>query len=189
MPKSRYLPVPPIQRQMVGGPLEQSVISLFDFVHAQRLAQFNDEGEITPSIARNQYIREAKLAAIRYAKVTWKQLPDGNLVPLSKYQAAKNLGITAIMLKNWIGNEQLILSSLKGSRRSYSRRSAKYPAIENPLYTLFEEARVKGRNITHRWFLRHAKSIYCQLYPKRCILNAVSGRWTYLEMKWLNAWF
>ena len=189
MPKSKYLPVPPIQRQMVGGPSEQSVISLFDSVHAQRSAQFDNEGEVTPSIARIQYTREAKLAAIRYAKFTWKQLADGKLVPLSKYQAAKNLGITPIMLKNWIGNEQIILSSLKGSRRSYSRRSAKYPAVENPLYALFEEARVKGRNITHRWFLRHAKSLYRQLYPERCILDAVSGRWTYLEMKWSNAWF
>jgi len=145
---------------MVGGPSEQSVISLFDSVHAQRLAQFDDEGEVAPSVARIQYTREAKLAAIRYAKFTWKQAVNGTLVPLSKYQAAKNLGITPIMLKNWISNKQIILSSLKGSRRLYSRRSAKYPSIENPLYALFEEAHSNGRNITHYWFLRHAKSLY-----------------------------
>jgi hypothetical protein len=55
---------------MVSGLSKQSVISLFNSVHAQRLAQFNDEGEVVPFIGRIQYTREAKLAAIRYAKFT-----------------------------------------------------------------------------------------------------------------------
>ena len=116
-------------------------------------------------------------------------MPNGSLVPISKYQAAKVLGITPIMLKNWIGNEQLILNARKHSRRCITTRPAKYPSVENPLYALFESARFQGRMITHRWFLRHAKSLYRELYPERCVRDVRSGRWIYLEMKWSNAWF
>jgi hypothetical protein len=93
------------------------------------------------------------------------------------------------MLKNWIGNEQMILNARKYSRRCITSRPAKYPLVKNPLYSLFEDARVQGRMITHRWFLRHAKLLYRDLYPDRCIRDTESGRWTYLEIKWSNAWF
>lgn len=93
------------------------------------------------------------------------------------------------MLKNQIGNEQLILNSRKYSRRCITSRPTKYPLVKNPLYTLFKEARLHSRMITHRQFLRHAKSLYHELYPSRCIRNIKSGRWTYLKMKQSNTWF
>jgi len=189
LPKPRSLPILPIQRQMAGGRQERSVIALFESVHAQRPAQLDDEGELLEARPRNQYSREAKLQAIQYAKYTWVQTTTGSLLPISKYQAARNLGITPIMLKNWIGNEAVILNSAKGSRRTYYRRTAKYPEVEKRLYTLFEDARHLGRNITHRWFLRHAKALYRELYPERCMQDPMTRRWTYLEMKWSNAWF
>jgi len=63
----------------------------------------------------------------------------------------------------------MIINSTKGSCRTYYRQTTKYPEVKNPLYTLFEDARHLGRNITHRWFLRHAKALYRELYPERCI--------------------
>jgi hypothetical protein len=80
------------------------------------------------------------------------------------------------MLKNWIRNEQIILNSVKGSRRLSSIRPTKYPLVKNPLYSLFEEARLAGRLITHCWFLRHAKSLYRELYLERYLQDAISGR-------------
>jgi hypothetical protein len=70
---------------MVNGPQEHSVVSLFKSIYAQRLAQFDNNGKIPATRTRNQYPREAKLAAIKYAKFTWKQTPDKTLLPISKY--------------------------------------------------------------------------------------------------------
>jgi hypothetical protein len=97
-------------------------------------------------------------------------------MPLSKYQATKVLRITLIILKNWIGNERLILSARKHSRYYFTSRPIKYPLVKNPLYTLFKEARLYSRIITHRWFLYHVKSLYHELYLERYIHNSDSGR-------------
>jgi hypothetical protein len=161
---------------MVDGPQESSVGTLFDSVHSQQSAGFDKEGELTVSPPRKQYSREAKLAAIQYAKFTWRQMPDRSLVPISKYQVAKVLGITPIILKNWIGNERLILNVQKHSRYYITTRPVKYPSIENPLYTLFESACFQGRIITYRWFLRYTKSLYHELYPEYYIRDIRSGR-------------
>ena len=109
-----------------------------------------EDNENYRSRPRLSYPREAKLQAIQYAKFTWFQKEDGSLHPLSKYQAAQNLGITPIMLKNWIGNEQVILNQTRGSRRRFYRREAKFPEHDKLLYKEFEEARGLGRQITHR---------------------------------------
>ena len=52
VPQSRPLPVLLIQRQMVGGPQESSVVALFDSVHSQQSAGFDEEGELTVSPPR-----------------------------------------------------------------------------------------------------------------------------------------
>ena len=69
-------------------------------------------------------------------------------MPISKYQVVKVLRIIPIILKNWIKNERLILNARKYSRRYITIYPAKYPSVENPLYTLFESARFQGRMIT-----------------------------------------
>lgn len=110
-------------------------------------------------------------------------------MPISKYQVIKVLGIIPIILKNWIGNERLILNARKYSRYYITIRSVKYLSVENPLYILFESVRFQGRIITYRWFLRYAKSLYCELYPEYCVRDIRLGRWIYLEIKWSNTWF
>jgi hypothetical protein len=55
---------------MVGGPQEHSVVALFDSVYSQQIARFDEDSEIPTTPPRKQYSREAKLAAIKYAKFT-----------------------------------------------------------------------------------------------------------------------
>ena len=103
-PKARVPPVPPIERRMVGGPQEATVLSVFDAfrkpVDDQDMASDSDSENST--LSRRSYPRECKLLAIEYAKYTWTFKPDRTLEPLSRYRAALNLGITPHMLKNWI---------------------------------------------------------------------------------------
>jgi hypothetical protein len=93
------------------------------------------------------------------------------------------------MLKNWIGNEQVILNQTRGSRRRFYRREAKFPEHDKLLYKEFEEARGLGRQITHRWIMRHAKALYRKLYPYCCLYDPITRRWRYLDIKFSNGWF
>jgi hypothetical protein len=97
-------------------------------------------------------------------------------VPLSNYKAADKLGITPIMLSNWIKNRHQILRQRKGSRRARGPPAGREEKMEIELHKLLEDARGIGRQITHRWFTRHAKEIYRQLYPHHAIQDLSTKR-------------
>ena len=61
--------------------------------------------------------------------------------------------------------------------------------MEHQLNNEFEKARATGRQITHRWFTRHAKAIYCKLYPHRAVQDPKTSRWQYLGFKFSNSQF
>ncbi|KAF6238794.1 hypothetical protein HO173_003301 [Letharia columbiana] len=91
--------------------------SLFTEFEAQRAAYANALPEHESPQNRNDgcheedrrrvsYTREQKLAAVSYAMTTRNpDLRTGELKPISKYLAAKNLKITIPMLKNWMANQ------------------------------------------------------------------------------------
>lgn len=61
--------------------------------------------------------------------------------------------------------------------------------MEYKLNDEFEKARVAGRQITHRWFTRHAKAIYRELHAHRAIQDPETGHWLPLGFKFSNSRF
>lgn len=118
-----------------------------------------------PMNLKRSYPREYKLKAIQYYKTTtvetkpdvWKKIP--------KRFAAKKLGITPSMLRDWLANKTKILQSLSGTRWIGSGRKVEWPEMESRPFAEFTACRAKGRSINHQWFLRTAKRLFNELYP------------------------
>lgn len=156
-------------------PAGLSVIEQFR-VHRDRetTASSNVSGENDEDIEnirrRISYTKEHKLGAIRYASTTWKTHKDGTSKLISKRAAAKDLGITPAMLRQWLKDKSEIEKSTKGTRKIRTINVAcQEPELEDRLMKMFVEARKIDRKITNRWFVRHAKEIYGQLHPHRVI--------------------
>jgi len=148
----RYLKgdVPRLPHQsFTGSTQEATLIRQFE---TARIVHYDDEASDPNSIARhrNSYPRELKLSAVYYTLNTYKKgKKDGDPPTLiTKYEAAKKIGITETMLKNWIKNRDIIAGQRKGSRRGrHSINKGKEDALEVALYKEFEEARAIGRQI------------------------------------------
>jgi len=72
------------------------------------------------ALHRHSYSRELKLAAIEWATNTYKKAKkegDPEEV-ISRYAAARRLGITTTMLRKWIRNRAIIANQRRGSRRN-----------------------------------------------------------------------
>jgi hypothetical protein len=72
LPKARVPPVPPIERRMVGGPQEATVLSVFDAFRnpAENRDVSDGSDDKTSPRSRRSYLQECKLLAIEYAKYT-----------------------------------------------------------------------------------------------------------------------
>jgi hypothetical protein len=167
---------------MIGGPNEQAVLRFFADFRRQSggdeeeddLAEESDE-DYTPR-RRYSYPREYKLAGIEYFQTTWMKLKDETLARITVGKAARKLKITRKMLRHWVKNKGKILNQKKGSRRAREpwQKGQEYE-MEIELNKLFEAARDEGRNISHKWILRHAKEIYRKLHPE-CAIQGKDGR-------------
>jgi hypothetical protein len=176
---------------MAGGPQEAQVIAHFKSIkrNFNYGHESDSDGCLPPPQYRNSYPREAKLEAIYYALHTWVLLPDGSLDPISRYQVALNLSITPTMLKNWISAENKIRGQKRGTKRSHHAQIAKFPEHDRLLNEEFLAARALGRRVDHRWFYRHAKSIFRSQYPLLCMRSSDTNQWKYFGMKFSNRWF
>lgn len=119
---------------------------------------------------RVSYTKEQKLEAISYATTTWKTQKDGSSKLISKNAAAKDLGITPAMLRQWLKDKSEIESSTRGTRKRRDVNiSCQEPEMENRLVERLLAARKMGKKITNRWLMLHAKNIYEELHPHRVI--------------------
>jgi hypothetical protein len=193
-------------RRLVGGLNERQTVELFAAV---RLTQ-NDGGEpgdiditngrveLDPDDEDNDYVpsrryaysREHKLAAIDYFQTTWRQKLDGTHERLSNRYASRKLKITRKQLRDWVANKEKILRQKKGSFRSNQDRAStiQEPELERLLNDRFEKAREKGRKISYKWMLRHAKKIYEELHPDRIIVHE-AGKRSYVGFRFSAGWY
>jgi hypothetical protein len=113
------------------------------------------------------YPRELKLSAVQWFLNTYVKgkKPGERLVRISRYQAAKTLGITTTMLRTWTRNRARIADQRKRSRRArIAPPKGKEPDMEHALYRKFEERRRTGKVIGAQWFLRRGRALYRQQY-------------------------
>ena len=114
---------------------------------------------------RRSYTREHKLAAIAFALRADFKYADGSVGPISRYAAAKKLGITTAMMCRWINARDAIADTKKGTGKHVPQRTPQEPALELQLTALFKAKRESGRQINARWFFRDARIIYGAIYP------------------------
>src|SRR5256885_1145370 len=100
---------------------------------------------------RTSYTREQKLAAITYTKMTYRSRKDNTSYVISRYEAAKNLGITSKMLRDWIRQEEKIASLKKGTRKGIDGRRAQEESMEEELFREFQEGRVADGAVDRDW--------------------------------------
>lgn len=81
---------------------------------------------------RISYTKEQKLRAISYATTTWRTQKDGSSKLISKHAAAKDLGITSAMLRQWMKASSKIENSANGTRKNRSSNvHRQQPELEN----------------------------------------------------------
>jgi transposase-like protein len=123
-------------RWLLGSPYENYLAR--QFRTARIVAVDSDESDPEGiALHRNSYSRELKLAAIEWATSTYRKgKKDGDPdKKITRYAAAKRLGITTTMLRTWIRNRAIIASQKKGSRRNRTYNAkGKEDEIERALY-------------------------------------------------------
>jgi hypothetical protein len=123
-------------RWLLGSPYENYLAQ--QFRTACIVAVDSDESDPEGiALHRNSYSRELKLAAIEWATSTYRKgKKDGDPDRrITRYAAAKRLGITTTMLRTWIRNRALIASQKKGSRRNRTHNTkGKEHEMEQVLY-------------------------------------------------------
>ena len=89
---------------------ERHIINCFEAYCCETRDNHSTRGPSTNTDINRQtsYIKEQKLAAICYAQTTFVAQKDGTFLPISKYAAAHNLGITEPILKQWEKTEDQI---------------------------------------------------------------------------------
>ena len=112
------------------------------------VADLNDPDHSTTVKRRISYPREYKLSAITYA-LTGKILnkKTGEMKPITKWKAAQKLGITYLMMKDWIATRVEIETMKKGCRKNCTH-AARFPALEQRFFEHFNDVRKEGVRIT-----------------------------------------
>jgi hypothetical protein len=143
--------VPPkLNRQwLFGSAYETTLARQFQ---TARIANYDPDKSDPEGYAlyRNSYSRELKLAAIEWATNTYiKGKKDGDSdVHISRYAAAKRLGITLTMLRNWTRNKARIASQKRASRRGrIVNTKGKEHEMEQVLFKEFQQARKQGKAV------------------------------------------
>jgi hypothetical protein len=215
-PPSRPGPVPRtsgqsntiLGRRLVGGTNEKQIMEMFASVHLaqgdsaegepgdsdilyERMLNLNEGNENQDYIPRKRYSysREQKLAAIDFFKTTWIQTKNESYERISNRYAARRLRITRKQLRSWVSNKDSILSQKRGTFRV---REAKVwvqeMELEKTLNDRFVKARDRGRKISFKWMLRHARQIYQELYPHR-VIDHGNGKKIYLQFQFSSGWY
>ena len=116
--------------------------------------------------SRRSFTKEFKLKAISYY-----------------YDNGKNMNATANkfhvdrkQIRNWVQDEEKI-QKLKHRGKANRYRRAKFPLMENELFTLFTDMRKEGRRIKRWWFNAKAKELTRQMYPDEVDSFKLSHRW------------
>ena len=143
------------------------------------------------ALHRHSYSRELKLSAVEWACNTYikgKKDRDPDVL-ISRYAAAKKLGITSTMLRSWTRNRACIANQKKGSRRGrIGIIKGREDKMERALFEEFKKARKVGKAVGALWFRHHARAIYHQQYPEQVTQNK-SGHLLYTSFKFSNGWF
>lgn len=101
-------------------------------------SDLDEYGDRIP-LKRNSYTQEHKLAAIDYALHTWRINAKREEERIPYQRAAKKLGITDPMLKDWIKHRNRILLQKRGSHRSRSNGVGVEEGMEHQLNDEFEK--------------------------------------------------
>jgi hypothetical protein len=81
-------------------------------------------------------------------------------VPISRYAAAKRLGITSTMLRSWTKIRARIANQKRSSWQSRIAMKGGEDKMERALFTEFKEGRMLGKAIRAQWFRHYATAIY-----------------------------
>jgi hypothetical protein len=74
------------------------------------------------------------------------------------------------------------------SRRQYI--PPREPALKDELDIEFNKARKKGRKVSKKWIIRHARAIYARLYPHRVVaLEGAPNKKAYLGFRFSIGWY
>jgi len=190
------------RRRQVGGINEAEAIAAFQSSRDHFDAGEPDsgssgsEGEGPPKPSRKKrriaYSREKKLQAITY--LTSTDMPKKGGVPgemalISLTYASVQLKVDRHSLREWRDSKAKILGMKKGAMRARGPSLGREPELEFKLNTKFEAKRAIGRIISSAWFMKHAKAIYRELYPRRFSQDEVTGRFEYTFFSFSNTWF
>jgi hypothetical protein len=138
---------------------------------------------------RISYIREQKLRAISYATITWIKQKDEFMRLISKYAAAKILDITSVMLRIWLKTQHEIESSSSETRKNRATNIlCQESELKARLTAEFNQVRKSDRKIIKRWFVRHAKDIYDQLYSHR-VMKQINKMTEYIDFRFSQGCF
>ena len=150
--KNAFIQPPMPSMPVASNGNEAQIVEQFRLyrMKADRDALGDNSDEHDASRHRLSYTREHKLAAISYAQTTWKTQKDGGLKLIRKYAAAKDLGITTAMLRQWIKNKLDSEGQSRGKRKDRKAISlCQEPELQERLLGLFTKARDAGRKITN----------------------------------------
>jgi hypothetical protein len=138
-----------IHRQWMSGSLYESQLACQ--FEAACIVNYNSNESDPKGFAlhRHSYSQELKLSAIEWAGNTYiKGKKDRDLdVLIPRYAAAKRLGITLTMLRNWIRNRACIANQKRGSQRSRIAQKGREDKMERALFEEFKEARKLGKAV------------------------------------------
>jgi hypothetical protein len=189
------------RRRKVGGVNEAEVIEAFRSSRAHHDAGEPDSDDSQSSDdngngghhtkkTRQSYSREKKLQAINYFELTDMPGKQGEPdVPISLTLASTKLKLDRKCLREWKKQKLRILRMKKGAKRWRGQSVGREPLLEFNLHSKFVIERGIGRIISSSWFIKHAKVIYRELYPRRFSQDEVTGRFEYDFFSFSKTWF
>jgi len=100
-------------------------------------------------LQRKSYTREFKLSVVKFYREN-----NNNL-----YQTSKRFSLNTKIVLQWVGDEEGIKNSKKGSKHRQHVRPPLYPEMERQLYLEYKELRKQGLKVKGYWFRVRAKQI------------------------------
>ena len=104
---------------------------------------------------RHYYTREIKL------KVSDWYMNNGKNIS----RTAQMFGADQKQVRTWLKNEEITQQQKHSSKASGRGCTAKYPIMEDALYTEYNEARAKGKFLKRWWFNTRATQLIKDHYP------------------------
>ena len=98
-------------------------------------------------LQRKSYTREFKLSMVKFYRENNNYL----------YQTSKRFSLNTKTVLRWIGDEEGIKKSKKGSKHRQHVRRPLYPEMERQLYLEYKQLRKHGLKVNGYWFRIHAK--------------------------------